>query len=103
MFKVVLKPQTHSWMHREDVDVSWAHPFDALALAACPGLAPEQSSCEGDGELLADLAVVVGHDMVGVGVGAGERLDLHVVAGLFLNLTDDSVGDGLAGFVAASG
>jgi hypothetical protein len=87
----------------EFFDLRGREPLDLAAFVAGLGLATDEACAEGDGELLPDLAVVVGHDVTGVGVGAGDRFDCDVVAGLFFDLADDGFGDGLAGFVASAG
>jgi hypothetical protein len=53
--------------------------------------------------LLADLAVVVGHHVVGVGVDPNHTGDLDIDAGLFLHLANHRVGHGLAQVHAAAG
>ena len=62
----------------------------SLLVRASP---PIKSGREGDRELLADLAVLVGHDVPGVRVGAGDAGDLDVVPRLLLDLADDGLGD----------
>jgi hypothetical protein len=58
---------------------------------------------EADGEFLADLAVDEGDDVVGVAVDADQAGDLHVDAGLLLDLADDGLGDGFADLLGSAG
>jgi hypothetical protein len=53
--------------------------------------------------LLADLAVVIRHHVVGVGVDPDHAGELHVDAGLFLDLADHCVGHELAHVHGAAG
>jgi len=46
--------------------------------------------------LLADLAVVIRHDVVGVGIDPDHAGDRNIDAGLFLDLSDHRVGHGFA-------
>ena len=67
------------------------------------GAPAEELGPKGEGELLSDFAVVVCHDVTRVGVGAGDSDDFDVVTGLFLDLSDDRLGDGLTDLMAAAG
>lgn len=58
---------------------------------------------EAEGELLTDLAVVVGDHVAGVRVDAGDPGDLDEDAGLLLNLADDGLADRLAQVLSATG
>jgi hypothetical protein len=61
-----------------------------------PAPSPAGTFVKADGELLADLAVVVGHDVARVGVDAYGVDDLDVDARLLLHLPDNGVRDALA-------
>ena len=52
-----------------------------LGLAARREVAADGAGAEAEGELLADLAVVVGDDVAGVGVDANQAGDLDVEPG----------------------
>lgn len=77
--------------------------MDFLGFVACAQLASDRLSAEADGELLADLAIVIGDDVVGVGVEADQAGDLDMDAGFFFDLADDGLGQGLAYVLAAAG
>jgi len=73
---------------RQVVDFTGLDPLGGLGLGVVlVGFAAEGAGVEADGELLADLAVVVGHDVTGVGVEADYSSNLHVHAGLLSDLT----------------
>jgi hypothetical protein len=66
--------------------------LDFARLAAGGQLPTEDPSAEADGALLADFAVVVGHDVVGVGVDPHHAGDLHVDAGVPAKVISERLG-----------
>jgi hypothetical protein len=83
-------------VHVEGIQPVGSDPGDLAGLAARGELAAERPGREADRTLLAYLAVVIGHDVVGVGVDPDHAGDLNVDAGLFLDLADHRVGHGFA-------
>lgn len=81
----------------------WRDECDFLALAARSRLAADDAGGEADRELLADLAVVVRHDVTGVGVQTDQSCHLDVEAGFLLGLAHRGIGDRFADFDAAAG
>ena len=53
--------------------------------------------------VLADLAVVVGDDVAGVGVDADQAVDLDVEAGFLADLADGGFGAGFPDLLSAAG
>src|SRR4051812_45078180 len=98
----MLNPNAHGGVQLQLGKSRWLHPLHGPALAACAWRTTEQACTERNGELLAYLAVVVGHHMCRVGVEAGHPVDGHVVARLLFHLPDHGVGDGLADLVASA-
>ncbi len=83
-------------MHAEARNLPGGDPASFLGLGAVLAwMSAEHLGVEADGELLSDLAVVVGHDVAGVGVDAHEPGQSDDEAGLFADLTDGRVSDGL--------
>lgn len=81
-------------MHVQVGQILWCDPFDFAAFAARATIAADEAGTKADRELLPHLSVVVSNDVAGVGVNAGDRVRLDVVAGLFLHLARDGVTDG---------
>src|SRR5262249_522273 len=92
----MLDAQPNRRMDVESVQIAALHEPNLARFGARAELAAKQASGEADRELLADLAVVVGHDVSGVCVDADDARDLHVQAGLLLRLAHSRVRDRLA-------
>src|SRR5215207_6608570 len=82
--------------------VAW-DPADAGGFAAGSEFAADGVGPEAQGELLADFAVGVFDDVVGVGVDAYQARHLNLDAGFFAGFADDGVGDGFADVLGAAG
>ena len=82
-------------MDLDVVELVAVDPNDFAGLAARLRPPTDSASAEADGELLADLAVAVGHDVLGVGEDADQAGDLDLEAGLFAGLADRGGGHGL--------
>ena len=78
-------------------------PVHLLGLAARRERAADGAGAEAEGELLADLAVVVGDDVAGVGVDANQAGDLDVEPGFLADLADGGFGAGLADLLSPAG
>ncbi len=92
------------WVDGQLVEPVGRDPVDVLGLAARRELATHRAGAQADGVLLADLAVVVGDDVAGVGVDADETGDLDVQPGFLANFADGGGGGGgLADVLGAAG
>jgi hypothetical protein len=99
----VLDAQPHRRVHVEIGDAFRRNPRDFLALAARAQLAADQPCCEADRELLPDLTIVGGHDVIRVGVRANNVRHVDVVAGFLIDVADDGVANRFSDVVPSAG
>ena len=85
-------------MHRQLVEHDRVHPVERRRLVAGPRRTGQQQAAVLDGELLADLPVVVGDDMSGIRVHPDDVDGLDLEAGLLENLASGGLPQGLADF-----
>jgi hypothetical protein len=90
-------------MYRESVELCGRHPADLRSFVTLAERASDEFRAEEQGELLSDFSIVVGDDMVGVGIHADEFGNPDVVAGLFAGLAFGGVGDVFADLLDAAG
>ena len=81
-------------MHRQGFGFSEVDPLDPFALATGLSYAAQELRREGDRELLADLTILVRHDVARVRVCPAQSGYLDVVPRLLLDFADDRVGNG---------
>ena len=89
-----------------DLDAVEVRPFDPQhfgGFVAGPRLAAYWTGAEADRELLPDLTVGVGHDVIGVAVDPDQAGDLDPDAGLLFGLPGRGLGHGLAELVSPAG
>src|SRR5690349_12510687 len=75
------------------VEIPAADPVNLARLVARPQLPAGRTCAKADGELLTNLAVGVGDDVLGIGVDTDDLSGLDVDPGLFLDLADDGLAD----------
>src|SRR6266545_5553913 len=94
--KVVPDPYADGLVHVEIVDLLRREEGHLRGLLAHPQRAGDDPAREADGELLADLTVVVGEHVPWVGVHPDDVLGLDLEARLLTDLADDRLADALA-------
>lgn len=100
--KPVLDTQSDGRVDVQGVDVGLPHPSDFLGLRAGPEFSAHRASVEADRELLPHFTIVVGHDVLGVGVETHDVLDDNLDPGLLFDLAHDRIRDALAYIVATA-
>ncbi len=85
----MIDSQAHRRMYVKVVQLVRFKPYNLAGLAGRPYGATCWMRPKADGELLANLAVVVCHDVIGIRVDSDDLGDDHVYPGLFAYLSYD--------------
>ena len=96
MFKEMVDAQAHGRVNVQGIQLTRWDEDNFLRFTASGDLSTQELGSKADRELLSNLPVIVGHDMVGIGIDTYDAGRLHIEARRFFDFADNGLLYGLA-------